>query len=124
MGEKIDKNFDAKKENLSDKKSKEDALRFEKQDLRILRSSIEENQIKYEISNDIIEHDKNEAYVVSWNNIGITNVWLNPMSEESLQKRRESAQSVVTMVQDASQDTWVVGILWSWATRILDGIGI
>lgn len=65
MGEKIDKNFDAKKEDLSDKKSKEDALRFEKQDLRILRSSIEENKIKYEISNDIIEHDKNEAYVVS-----------------------------------------------------------
>jgi hypothetical protein len=49
---------------------------------------------------------------------------LSPINQEGLQKRKESAQSVVTMVQDAKNDTWMVGVLWSWADRILHGIEV
>lgn len=123
MAEKIDKNLDSLKENLSGKQSKEDDLRFEKQDLRILRASIEEQHQK-ENSLDDPEHGEYQKNIVLTKDVQKMSVGLDPISQESLQKRKESAQSVLTMVQDASHDKWVVGLLWSWAAGILDDIEV
>lgn len=124
MLDKLNTSSESWQDNLSDKLNT-DPLRFEKRELAALHLSIEEkNDALYEKKIDITNDKKEKVYHATNKNLQNTYPWLPPISQEALQKRAESAQSVVTMVQDAKNETWIVGILWSWASSVLHGIDV
>lgn len=124
MVDKLNELSESEKEKSPDHKNKENPFRFEQQELASLRLSIEEKRDKdLEKSGQVYEKKK----PLIQNNVhqkSLDIVWLPPINQEGLQKRKESAQSVVTMVQDAKNDTGIVGVLWSWADRILHGVDV
>lgn len=124
MVDKLNKLPESEKDTSLDGTNKENPFRFEQQELASLRLSIEEQRDRDREKSHILS--ENKEYVAGSQSIKKSQdfIGLAPIEPKGLQNRKESAQSVVTMVQDAKNDAGIVGVLWSWADRILHGVDV
>lgn len=124
MVDKLNNLPESEKDTSLDDGNKENPFRFEQQELASLRLSIEEQRDKDNEKSHVLFDKKERVLDKKFVQKSQDFLGLTPIEPKGLQNRKESAQSVVTMVQDAKNDTGIVGVLWSWADRILHGVDI